>query len=175
MRILHIVDGIPPAVLVGTGRIVTEIARSQTKAGHDVAILSAATSGTLPDTLNGIKIFTIEPKSERWAHWRSVFSVSREKIIFQKIRSFQPDIVHAHTISRQIGYGWMPKMKRHGIRLIVTCHDVSHIAYGKIWPGKAPSWQQDLMRYRWSWNPFRHVLIRSFLKSANHILTVRDA
>lgn len=175
MRILHIVDGIPPTVLGGTGRIVLEVARSQQRAGHDVGILSAATAGTLPDTLDGIRLLSIEPQSERTAHYRSVFSRTLERSVLKIIDVFQPNIVHAHTISRQVGYRWMSEMKRCNIKLIVTCHDVSHISYGKIWPGRAPSWWQDFRRYRWSWNPFRHMLIRSFLKNADQILTVSDA
>ncbi len=175
MRILHIVDGIPPAVLGGTGRIVVEVARSQQNKGHEVGILSAATKGTSPATLDGVQLFTIEPGSERMAHYRAVFSRAQERSVLQAIDAFKPDVVHAHTISRQIGYRWMPAMKRRGMTLIVTCHDVSHISYGKIWPGRAPSWWHDFRRYRWSWNPFRHTLIRSFLKHADHILTVSDA
>ncbi len=98
MRILHIVDGIPPFTLGGTGRIVTEIARGQKKAGFDVAILSAAKPGTLPENIDGVRIFTIEPKSERWAHWRAVFSVSRDRDVLKHIDAFKPTVVHAHTI-----------------------------------------------------------------------------
>lgn len=175
MRILHIVDGIPPYTLGGTGRIVTEIARGQRKAGHDVAILSAAKPGTLPENIDGVTILTLEPQSERWAHWRSVFSVSRDREVLKKIDSFKPNVVHAHTISRQIGYGWMPAVKKCGIKLIVTCHDVSHVAYGKVQGIETNLWLSEAKRYRWSWNPLRHVLIKHFLKSANTILTVSDA
>jgi glycosyltransferase involved in cell wall biosynthesis len=66
-------------------------------------------------------------------------------------------------------------MKKSGKKLIVTCHDVSHIAYGKIVPGKAPKWWQDALKHRWTWNPMRNGMIRSYLKSADHILTVSDA
>lgn len=173
MRILHLVDGIPPYTLGGTGRIVTEIARGQ-KAGHTVGILSAAKPGTLPTTLDGVAILMLEPKSERWAHWRSVFSVSRDREVLKKIDSFKPDVVHAHTISRQIGYGWMPTVKKCGMKLILTCHDVSHVAYGKVLSTENSLWLTEAKRHRWSWNPFRSVLIRYFLKSANKVLTVSD-
>lgn len=175
MRILHIVDGIPPYALGGTGRIVTEIACGQRKAGNEVAILSAAKSGTLQGSIDGVEILTITPKSERWAHWRSVFSVSRDWEVMKKIDTFKPNVVHAHTISRQMGYGWMPKLEKRGIKLIVTCHDVSHVAYGKVLGTEQALWWTELKRHKWSYNPFRNVLIRHFLKSADKILAVSDS
>lgn len=175
MRILHLVDGIPPYTLGGTGRIVTEIARGQQKEGHNVAILSAAKPGTLPKNIDGVQILTLAPKSERWAHWRSVFSVSRDREVLKYIDAFKPNVVHAHTISRQIGYGWMPAIKKRGMKLIVTCHDVSHVAYGKVLGTENSLWLSEAKRHRWSWNPCRNVLIKYFLKSANKVITVSDA
>jgi len=175
MRILHIVDGIPPYALGGTGRIVTEIARGQKKIGHSVAILSAAKPGSLPESLDGVQLLTIKPKSERFAHYRAVFSVSREREVIKYIDAFKPDVIHAHTISRQIGYGWMPKAKKRGIKLIITCHDVSHVAYGKVLGTEKNLWLIEMRRHKWRWNPFRTVLIRYFLQSADKIFAVSDA
>lgn len=175
MRILHLVDGIPPAALGGTGRIVSEIARGQAAMGHEVGILSAATAGTLPKSLDIVTLMTIEPRSERWAHWRCVFSSSLKRSVVQKINDFRPDVIHAHTISRQIGYRWMPTAKKQNITLIVTCHDVSHVAYGKVTGSETMLWLKEALRYRWLWNPLRTVLIKNYLKSADKIFAVSDA
>lgn len=175
MRILHLVDGMPPSALGGTGRIVTEVARGQAKMGHDVGVLSAAKTGTLPATLDGVTLLTIEPKPERWAHFRCVFSGRLKREVVRQIESFKPEIVHAHTISRQIGYQWMPWVKKHGMTLIVTCHDVSHVAYGKVTGRETNLWFTEMLRYRWTWNPLRTAKIRHYLGFADRILTVSDA
>ncbi len=175
MRILHLVDGIPPVTLGGTGRIVSEVARGQAAAGHAVAILSAAKAGALPAALNGVTLLSIEPKPERWAHFRCVFSRALEREVRTQIEAFKPDIVHAHTISRQIGYRWMPWVKAQGMKLIVTCHDVSHVAYGKVTGSEKSLWITEMLRYRWTWNPLRTAKIRKYLSYADTILTVSDA
>lgn len=175
MRILHIVDGIPPVSLGGTGRIVREIARGQAASGETVGILSAAKAGVLPKTEDNVHLFSIEPRSERWAHWRCVFSVPVSNDVLAVIDAFEPDVVHAHTISRQCGYRWMPELKKRGIKLIVTCHDVSHVAYGKVTGSEKHLWFTELLRHRWNWNPFRSMMIQKYLRSADRILAVSDA
>lgn len=175
MRILHLVDGIPPAVLGGTGRIATEVARGQTQAGDTVGILSAAKPGALPASIHGVQLLSIEPSSDRWAHWRCVLSRALTRRVVETINSFQPDVIHAHTISRQIGYGWMAHAKASGIRIVMTCHDVSHVAYGKVTGGEKHLWLTEAKRHGLTWNPLRHILIKRALRHADVIMTVSDA
>ncbi len=153
----------------------TEIASGQQKEGHDVAILSAAKPETLPNSIDGVQILTLQPKSERWAHWRSVFSISRDREVLKNIDTFKPHVIHAHTISRQIGYGWMSSIKKRGMKLIVTCHDVSHVAYGKVLGYEKNLWLKEAKKHKWSWNPFRNSLIKFYLKSADTLLAVSDS
>jgi glycosyltransferase involved in cell wall biosynthesis len=125
--------------------------------------------------MNGVELFSLEPKSERWAHWRCVFSNQVKNDVLAVIDAFEPDVVHAHTISRQCGYRWMPELRKRGITLIVTCHDVSHVAYGKVTGTESALWLTELKRHRWTWNPLRTPMIKKFLRSADKILTVSDA
>lgn len=175
MRILHIVDGIPPETLGGAGRIALEISAQQRKKGHDVGILCAAAIDRTSGDIDGIRILTIPKRPDRFAHFRCVFSRSREREMLKRIGEFSPDVIHAHTISRQCGYRWMTHAKRQGIRIVVTCHDVSHVAYGKVQGTEKRLWVKEMLRYRWQWNPFRRVLIRHFLRHADVILAVSDA
>ena len=175
MRILHVVDGIPPESLGGAGRIALEIASEQRKQGNETAILCAAPPTSLPETINGIRILTIPRLPDRFTHFRCVFSHSREREMLEKIQTFKPDVIHAHTISRQCGYRWMKSVKQGNIRLIVTCHDVSHVAYGKVRGTEKHLWFIEMLRYRWTWNPFRNVLIKRYLQNADAILAVSDA
>ncbi len=175
MRILHIVDGIPPVTLGGTGRIVMEIALQQLRNGKFVGILSAAKQGELPHEHQGIQLLTVPRIKKRFIHFATVFSRSREREVLQKIEEFEPDIIHAHTISRQCGYRWMKEVKKKGIRLIITCHDVSHVSYGKVLGNESNLWLTEMLRYRWTWNPLRMFAIKKYLKNADVILTVSDA
>ncbi|MSR67553.1 glycosyltransferase family 1 protein [Candidatus Peribacteria bacterium] len=175
MRILHIVDGIPPATLGGTGRIVMEIAVRQLRNGESVGILSAADPEMLPKEHQGIRLLTVPRIAKRFIHFSTVFSRSREQEMLQKIKEFSPNIIHAHTISRQCGYRWMKEVKKQDIRLIVTCHDVSHVSYGKVLGNEKNLWLTEMLRYRWAWNPLRTFMIKKYLKNADVILTVSDA
>jgi len=174
MKILHITDGIPPLSLGGTGRIVTDLALAQARSGLEVGILTSTPGGKKIDEPETVKIFVIPARPERWAHFRCVFSRSREREVLKIIDSFRPDIVHAHTVSRQCGYRWMAKLKNRGIKLVVTCHDVSSVAHGKVTAREKALWWSELKRYRFTWNPFRRTLIRHFLKNADRILAVSD-
>ena len=171
MKILHVTDGIPPETLGGTGRIVTDLAYSQAKSGSEVAIVTAGDQR--PDT--PVKIFYIPKLPERWAHDRCVFSRSREREVLAAIDGFKPDLIHAHTVSRQCGYRWMARLKERSVKLVVSCHDVSHVAYGKVLGHERSLIWREILRYRWTWNPLRHILIRHFLSYADQLLAVSDA
>ncbi len=176
MKILHITDGIPPLTLGGTGSIVCTLARCQATRGHTVAILSAAPAGSPVPVVEGVEIHSIPELPVRWAHWRCVFSRQREREVLQAIDEFKPDVIHAHTVSRQCGYRWMPAVRKRGITLVITCHDVSHVSYGKVTGQELGGRRRrEIELYRWTWNPFRHLLIRRYANSANHILAVSKA
>lgn len=67
----------------------------------------------------------------------------------------------------------MPKLG--AAKWILTCHDVSHVAYGKVTGGEKNLWLTEMRRHRWTWNPFRHRMIRYFIASAHRIIAVSDA
>lgn len=175
MKILLITDALPPAVLGGSGRIVWEIATGFARSGHDVSVMTAAKKGSMPPQKDGVTILTIEPKGKRWMHYRSVFSKKRAADVLAHIDAIKPDIIHAHLIAGQSSYVWIPAAKRRGIPVILTCHDVMNIAYARILPDSRHVWFRDAMRFRWSWNPFRNVIIRQILNRDCTVLTVSDA
>lgn len=174
MRILHITDSLPPAVLGGSGRIVWDTAVAQAKSGNDVTVLTCAKPGTFPETKDGVRILTIEPKTQRWAHYRSVFSNKRAKEVMRHIKNVKPEIIHAHLIAWQAGYKWILKARKK-FRIVVTCHDVMNTAYGRVTPDETGMWLRDLKRFRWSWNPFRNLLIRRLFNDHCTVITVSDA
>lgn len=175
MNILQITDGLPPAVLGGSGRIVWEISMGLTRKGHDVSILTCAKPGVFPAEKDGISIRTFPPLPPRFAHYRSVFSGRRAREILGHILAVKPDVIHAHLLAGQAGYAWIPLARKAGIPVIITCHDVMNIACGRVMPDDTQIWLKDLRRLRWSWNPFRARVIRQILMTHCTVLTVSDA
>lgn len=175
MRILLITDGIPPVTLGGTGRIVRELGEGMARRGHDVSIVSAAPAGALPAAEHGVTFLRIDPRSARTAHYRAVFSAARAAEITEHITSFKPDVIHAHCIAWQAGYAWIHLAAAQRIPVIITCHDVSNIATGKITGKESPLWLSELKRARWTWNPLRNPMILQAFARTTQILCVSDA
>lgn len=175
MNILHMTDALPPAVLGGSGRIVWEISKGLAKRGHDVTVLTCAATGTFPAEKDGIRIVTIDPRPQRWAHYRSVFSMKRAREVMAHIIAIRPDVIHAHLMAGQIGYRWIALARATGIPVIVTCHDVMNVACGRVFPSDHAVWLKDLKRLRWSWNPLRTWMIRTMLMGHCTVLSVSDA
>ncbi len=174
VRILHITDGIPPEILGGTGQIVWDTARMQRQRGHRTAII-AASEEPRERTEDGVAVMLIPKRSERWAHYRSVFSRTRQREVAMRIRRFAPDVVHAHSVSRQCGYRWMDDVRRTGIPCIHTAHDVADRACGKVTGFERWLWLRDLHRCKWLFNPLRAGRIRAYLSQCQRILCVSDA
>ncbi len=160
MRILHVTDGIPPVVLGGSGRIAVEICAGLKERGHVTEILTAA---------------DLSPRTQRWAHYRSVFSASRAKEVTEAILRWKPDLVHAHVLAWQMGYRWIERVADAGIPCVMTMHDVMAVSCGKVTGDESSLWLKDLLRARWTWNPLRNAFIRKSLGRCKHILCVSDA
>ena len=173
MKILHVTDGIPPDYLGGTGQVVRELALEQTKHGHQVGILTASDAG--PRTEDAVQIFTLKPLPRRFVHYRSVFSKKRGNEVMDVIRSFKPDLIHVHTIAWQVGYTWIKEASSRGIVMIASCHDVSHIAGGKVTGRELSILLTELKRSKWQWNPVRNFFIRRALYKTDGVLSVSAA
>lgn len=176
MNILLITDELPPHVLGGSGRIAWETGGGLARLGHAVTILTAAPRGVFPNTMDGgVWIRVIDPLPLRWAHYRSVFSVHREREILRVIDEVRPNLIHAHGLAWQMGYRWIAPARKHGIACVATFHGVMHVHYGKMLGDESfPVWQ-DLKRARWTLNPLRNILARRMLRRCDALLSVSDA
>jgi glycosyltransferase involved in cell wall biosynthesis len=176
MNILLMTDGIPPQTLGGTPRIVWELAMSLTQKGHTVSIVSAGdTPGNV--VIDGITIYTLAKRSQRWSHYRSVFGKRRAQEIVNIVDIVKPDVIHAHTIAWQCGYKWLAGVQKRNIPVMATAHDVMHVAYGRV-RGDETRWGlawRDARRFRWSWNPLRNIFIRFYLQKCSGIFAVSEA
>jgi glycosyltransferase involved in cell wall biosynthesis len=176
MKILLITDGIPPEVLGGTGRIVWELAKGLQKNGHTVSVITA---GEHPGVTmeEGVRVHRLPKWSLRWSLYHSVFSAKRAQEIDHVIATFQPDVIHAHTIAWQCGYRWIALAAKRDIPIFATAHDVMHVACARVF-GTESSFGidlKDLRRYLWRWNPLRRMLIRNSLSKCTQVFAVSNA
>lgn len=155
--------------------MVWEIGTGLARNGHNVSILTAAENNVMPPNKDGIQMLTILPRKKRWMHYRSVFSMQRAKEVLAHIDAVKPDIIHAHLLAGQCGYLWIEGARKRNIPIIVTCHDVMNIACGRVMPDETNLWWKDFCRLRWSWNPFRAMIIRKILMTHCTVLTVSNA
>lgn len=163
-------DGLPPQVLGGTGNIVIQIAKGLSANSHDVTTLSFSDKPK-----QSKQHFELPARSTRWMHYRSVFSKKREAEMLAIIDTVKPDIIHAHTIANQAGYRWIKPARERGIKVIMTAHDVVNVACGRVTGFEKALWLKDLLRCKWSWNPFRTFIIRKTLNKYVKVFTVSDA
>ncbi len=141
--------------------------------GHDVTILTAMGDQDYLKPL-GVRVVSLFPRTMRWAHYRSVFSRSRAREVLGVINRIQPDVIHGHLLSWQLGFLWIHEAVRRGIPVFFTCHSSILIAYGKVMGTERSLMWRDLWRMRWQWNPLRNILIRRALRKT-HILYVSSA
>ncbi len=175
MKILQMNDGIPPAILGGSERMALETAKGLARRGHEVSILTAADASFFPPVLDGVRIETVSVLPLRFAHWRSVFSGKRAREVLQIINRLQPDVIHAHGLAWQLGYGWIKSARERHISVIYTAHGVMNVRYGKVTGNERWLAWQDLKKMKWQMNPFRNILIKRSLEACNGILCVSDA
>jgi glycosyltransferase involved in cell wall biosynthesis len=175
MRILQISDELPQVVMGGSGRIAWETGRALRRLGHEVGMVTAAPAGTFARDVDGIRIYALPRLPRRWAHYRSVFSRRRPQEVLAAVKDFRPDVVHAHDLAWQLGYAWLPAVRRCGIPCFYTAHGVMHVAYGKVTGTEPWLWWSDLRRARWTLNPLRNAFIRRYLAHCDAILCVSDA
>lgn len=175
MRILQISDEVPQVELGGSGRIAWETSRGMAGRGHEVWLLTAANAGVLPSEAEGFRIVTLPRLPIRWAHYRSVFSVRRRREIEAIINTVRPDVIHAHGLAWQMGYGWIRHAEKLGIPCVYTAHGTMHVSYGKVTGRETRLGWSDLKRAKWMMNPLRNPLVRTALNRCSVILCVSDA
>ena len=174
MRILQLNDTFPPEATGGAARIVVETSEALVKAGHTVMVLTTAEHPENFPKIPGVSIQSIKKLPKRWAHYRSVFSGKRAREVLAVIDAWKPDVIHAHSISWQIGYRFLHGAAARGIPCFYTCHSVMPVAHGKVTTKERSLWLKDLLRARWTYNPLRNSAIRKALQKT-HLLSVSDA
>jgi glycosyltransferase involved in cell wall biosynthesis len=179
MRILILSDDFPPHAQGGAGIIAHGDALVLRTLGHEVVVVTSVQKkeevGTFEE--NGIIIHRIYSNYPRRVRaYKSLNNKPLIKELRKIVRDLHPDVVHAHNIHEHISYYALKLAKESGARVFLTAHDAMTLAYGKISEEDRPhsAWK-DFMEYRTSYNPFRNIVIKRYLKNVYRVFAVSDA
>lgn len=176
MRILLVVEGIPPEYVSGSGRVAYESGRYLASIGHEVCLLTTTKSAQYAEHTPhpNFRICTVPHLPHAFAHYRSVFSRRGARVVLNTVKKWRPDIVHAHQLTFHFGYTWIQQVRRQGIPVLFTAHGCMFVDYGKAHSGVMPSMRALWIKYGLEFNPLRNVLIHRALREVP-ILSVSHA
>jgi glycosyltransferase involved in cell wall biosynthesis len=186
MKILFLSDDFPPASFGGAGIIAFRDAIALMKRGHQVSAITTTVKQqevgkSFYEGLEVHKIYSNCP--ERWHAYTTLNNRSVVKEISRTIDDTKPDVIHVHNIHARISYASLKAAKLSGAKVFLTLHDAMSVAYGKLFPSddgahnishkisSLKQWRQNKLSY----NPYRNIRIRYYLRYADHIFVVSDA
>lgn len=121
--------------------------------------------------------------------FRAYKSLNNPKVV-RKVRailqSIRPDIVHAHNIHSHLSYVSLVEAHAYSKAVFLTVHDSMPFHYSKLFPStvnvddcnvrsyKVSPWKQ-IENFKWQYNPFRNISIRTYLKIPHKIFAVSEA
>jgi glycosyltransferase involved in cell wall biosynthesis len=193
MKILTIIDGFPPEHAGGSEHVALNLSRGLQMRGHDVVVLTTTQNReregeSVHEGLRVIRLFSPQHSKlvQSYLGVRNFWIIKSFKEILKKEN---PDVVHFHNIHAYISYAalrWTKKVSK--AKIFFTAHDVQSFAYTRLTHfidpknPAAPIHQDYRMTFPRLWhqagrtyNPFRRMLIRRYLKNATKIFTVSDA
>lgn len=192
MRILILSDSAPPYSPGGAGRIAYTQAQAFREMGHDVLLLTTRQQQDIPqiDHLDGVDLHRIHVNyPERWRAYLSLYNPAVLSEITEVLDLFRPKIVHAHNVHTYLTYHSFAMIKQRNIPLVLTCHDVMPVAYGKLNHFIDPSDEnipgtfdyrinslEQAKRQRLRYFPLRNMFtLRAIRKHVNVLLTPSQA
>ncbi len=174
----------------GGAAVITNIhAIGLSKIGYKVTVVTTVDKRELvgESIENGIRIIRLY--SNYNPRYRSYLSLYNPFIIY-KIKAILKnetfDIVHFHNIHYHISYYSISLAKKYSKSVFVTIHDSMPFHYSKLFPDDVNSSDCNVINYKISpikqlkdfksrYNPFRNIIIKSYLKKANKIFSVSNA
>ncbi|MBU6415178.1 glycosyltransferase family 4 protein [Patescibacteria group bacterium] len=184
MRILLINDHYPPEG-GGTAQVVKNLAEGFTQAGHDVLALASCddkVSSEIALSGGGRVRFLPVRYPLRLRSYLSLWNPKAVVELKREVEKFVPDVIFVHNIHSYFSYRSLVLLKKVGVPLVLTLHDVMTIAYGKAWPREKKcetswriSWFDNLKKARKQYNPFRSFFVKRCLKFSDRILCVSEA
>jgi glycosyltransferase involved in cell wall biosynthesis len=190
MRVLHLIDLYDPGI--GSSiRQMYQMARRQAAAGVETQVVSvtqdAAQAGTRE--ILGFPVHVLH--SDYNIRWRPIVSLRNRRVLGPLaaiLKSFRPDVVHAHLIHSHLSYASLTLAKEHGAAVVFTAHDVMTFCYQKLncyHGGEAAGgllrdyrarWQKCIPCQRFRYYPPRNAIIRAVMaRDVDVRIAVSDA
>jgi len=177
MRILLLMDRIPPENRGGAGEVVWRLAVSLRDQGHDVHVAAATPDAPFEEVRAGIPTFHLHSRyAERWRAYLSLYNPQTVSPLAALYDRLKPDVVNVHNIHADLSYASLTLAHRRGIRTVFSSHDVMPFSYVKMryyidptQTDTAPSENYrlppfyNLRTMRLRYNPLRNVIIRYIL------------
>lgn len=159
--------------------------------GHGVSVITTVQNKSKEGkkTENSIDIYSIySDYNLLWRAYYSLYNPQTVKSIAKIIEEIKPDVVHAHNIHTYLSYYALKIAKKSGAKVFLTIHDTMLFHYGKLtefidkkklscqanFDYKISVWKQ-IKRAGKTYNPFRNIIIRRYLKYVNKIFAVSKA
>lgn len=190
MKILFLSDDFPPKSFGGAGIVAFEQARELARRGHEVVIITTTQSrGDAGQIIfEGMVVHRLYANyHDRFRAYRSLYNTQTIPSVRKILREARPDIVYVHNVHYFLSYHVLALAHQYGKRVILTAHDMMLVHYGKLFSRiitfidgvpkfdyLISSWQQ-LLKYRFRFNPLRNFVIQQYLKNVNKILAVSKA
>ncbi|MBU4332059.1 glycosyltransferase family 4 protein [Patescibacteria group bacterium] len=135
MKILILMDKLPPEDKGGAEIVCLNLAWEYQKQGNEVGVITTTrkkeSQGNSLD--RGVKVHRIYSNyHNRWQPYVSLYNpwvVARVRKILAKEK---PDIVHAHVVHKHLSYYSLKIVKEMDIPLVITLHDCLSICYKKF-------------------------------------------
>ncbi len=161
------------------------------RAGHNVSVIISVQKKSLAGkkNVNGIDIYSVFTDYNLfWRPYVSLYNRQTFGPIKEILNNLKPDIVHAHVIHIYLSYAILKIAKKLGAKVFLTAHDAMLFHYGKLleFSGKNNKDCADKFNYKVTilqqikmagktYNPFRNLVIRHYLKYVDKIFAVSDA
>lgn len=191
MHILVLSDNFMP--LSNAERVAYLMAREYVSLGHKVSVITIDKQlerGKVNKLIyNGITIYQIGSSYNRYfIAYLSLYNPWVLKSIKLILNDNKFDFAHLHNIHAHISYAVISILKSLGINRIMTAHDLMSIDYGKFTQGINPKDLSEkakinpkinpfktFLNYKRSYNPFRNIIIKFYLKKLDKIITASKA
>lgn len=191
MKILVLADYFSPESIGGAGIVSFEWTSALRRRGHEVNVVTTTTDKRKAgeSTYDGMKIYALY--SDYNQDWRAYVSLYNSQVV-GKIRRLvdliKPGVVQAFNIHTYISYASLKIAKSSSAKVFITMHDAMAVHQSKFnsfidpkdlsipksFDYKISQW--DLLKtFKKTYNPFRNIAIRHYLKCADKIFAVSDA
>ena len=182
MKIVYLQDDFEPHALGGSAAVVSTTAKQLAKEGHEVWVITTVQEVSQAGSYveNGLKVERIYASKyeERWKAYKSLCNPVSLKAVKRLLSNIKPDVVHAHNVHQYLSYACLKLANQSGAKVFFTAHDVMLVSHGKLMGSnhgyKVSGWQQ-LLKYKWRYNPFRNLIIKLYLKYVGKIFAVSQA